>query len=64
MFNEASDVLKNVKNMPGGEMMQNMMSNIARTQSGGEENSEDDTPDLANLMATMLNGGGLKRVNV
>jgi hypothetical protein len=58
LFNEASDVLKNVKNMPGGEMMQNMMSNLAKSQTGG---GEDGMPDLGDLMATMLNGGGLKK---
>jgi hypothetical protein len=61
LFNEASDVLKNVKNMPGGEMMQNMMSNLARSQTGGREDGEDGMPDLGDLMATMLNGGGLKK---
>lgn len=61
LLSEASNVLKNVKNMPGGEMMQNMMSNLARSQTGGGEDGEDSMPDLANLMATMLNGGGLKK---
>ena len=61
LFNEASNVLKNVKNMPGGEMMQNMMSNLARSQTGGGEDGEDGMPDLGNLMATMLNGGGMKK---
>ena len=61
LFNEASEVLKNVKNMPGGEMMQNMMSTMARGQAEGDGNDDDDSPDLANLMATMLNGEGLKK---
>jgi hypothetical protein len=61
LFNEASDVLKNVKNMPGGEMIQNMMSNLARSQTGGGGDGEDGMPDLGDLMATMLNGGGLKK---
>ena len=41
--------------------MQNMMSTMARGQTEGQGDDEDDTPDLANLMATMLNGEGLKK---
>ena len=64
LFNEATNVLKNVKNMPGGEMMQNIMSNLVRSQNDRGEDGQggqDGMPDLANIMATMLNGGGLKK---
>ena len=64
LFNEATNVLKNVKDMPGGDMMQTMMAGLANAQSGGADSGDlggDDMPDLANLMATMLNGGGMKK---
>ena len=50
--------------MPGGDMMQTMMAGLANAQSGGADSGDlggDDMPDLANLMATMLNGGGMKK---
>lgn len=59
LFKEATDVLQNMKDIPGMEMMQNLMSGMARNAGnmGADENG--DTPDMGNLanMMDMMMGG-------
>jgi len=62
LFKEATDVLQNMKDIPGMEMMQNLMSGMARNAGnmGGMGTEEGgDAPDMGNManMMEMMMGG-------
>ena len=60
LLQEATSVLQNMKDMPGMDMFQNLMSGAMRSQSGqgsDEGGAEPDLSSLADMMNTMMGGG-------
>jgi hypothetical protein len=59
LFSEMSSVLQNVNDMPGMDMMKNMMSGIARSTNSEGDADMPDIGNLSNMMEMMM--GGLKK---
>jgi len=60
LMTEASDMLKNMKNIPGMNNIQEMMGNLARTSSNSSESETGNAsgPNLTDMMSQMMGEGG------
>jgi hypothetical protein len=62
LLQEATSVLQNMKDMPGIDMFQNLMSGAMRNQrtdGSGSEGAEPDLSGLADVMNSMMGGGAI-----
>jgi hypothetical protein len=60
LLQEATSVLQNMKDMPGMDVFQNLMSGAMRSQNGegsGESGTQPDLSSLADMMNNMMGGG-------
>lgn len=62
LFSEMSSVLQNVNDMPGMEMIKNLMTGVSRSSNRDNNDNDNEMPDLGNISNMMeMIMGGLKK---